>query len=106
MSKTITFEYEKSKFILEFSRRTVKEAEARGLNLEEMGSKPTLMLTELVYSAFQMHHRGISRDLAEKIYVSMEDKAGFISALAQMYNDAIAELTDEGAKGNVSWTMS
>ena len=105
MSKKITFEYEKSKFTLEFNRRTVKEAEARGLVLEEIGSKPATMLTELVYSAFQMHHRGISRELTEQIYVSMEDKAGFVSALAQLYSDAIVELTDEGAKGNVSWTM-
>lgn len=52
---------------LEFSRDSVRFAEARGVSLDDMGKMPMTMLPELFYSAFRKNHRNISKAETDKI---------------------------------------
>ena len=107
MSKQITFEHEKKQYTLEYTLRTAGQANEDGFILDELGDKPALMIPKLVYWAFMRHHRGITRKQTEGIYEWIKDKNGFITALAEMYADAVNALVDdEENEGNANWTLS
>jgi hypothetical protein len=108
MSKQITFEFEKKQYTLEYTLRTAGQANEDGFILDELGDKPALMIPKLVYWAFARHHRGITRKHTEGIYEWIKDKNGFITALAEMYADAVNALVDDDDEneGNANWTLS
>lgn len=108
MSKKISFEFEKKPYTLEYTLRTAGQANEDGFVIDELGDKPALMIPKLVYWAFVKNHRGITRRQAETIYEWIKDKNGFITALAEMYADAVNALVgdDEEDKGNANWTLS
>ncbi len=107
MSKQITFEYEKKQYVLEYTLRTAGQANEDGFILDELGEKPALMIPKLVYWAFVRHNKGITRKQTENIYAWITDKSGFITALAEMYAEAVNALVDdEESAGNANWTLS
>ncbi len=108
MAKQISFEYEKKQYTLEYTLRTASRANEDGFVLDEMGEKPALMIPKLVYWAFVRHHKGITKQQTETIYEWIRDKTGFITALAEMYAEAVNALIDddEEEKGNANWTLS
>lgn len=108
MSKQISFEYEGKEYNLEYTLRTAGQANEDGLVLDQIGDKPALMIPKLVYWSFVRHHKGITRKQTESIYAWIKDKNGFITALAEMYSDAVNALVDDGDEdeGNANWTMS
>jgi len=108
MSKKISFEFEKKTYTLEYTLRTAGQANEDGFVIDELGDKPALMIPKLVYWAFVKNHRGITRRQAETIYEWIKDKNGFITALAELYADAVNALVDddEEDKGNANWTLS
>jgi len=108
MSKQISFEYEKKPYTLEYTLRTAGQANDDGFILDQLGEKPALMIPKLVYWAFVRHHKGITRKQTDEIYAWIRDKNGFISALAEMYADAVNALidTDEDEQGNANWTLN
>lgn len=108
MSKQISFEYEKKPYTLEYTLRTAGQANDDGFILDQLGEKPALMIPKLVYWAFIRHHKGINRKQTEDIYAWIRDKNGFISALAEMYADAVNALidTDDDEQGNANWTLT
>lgn len=107
MSKQISFEFEKKQYTLEYTLRTAGQANEDGFILDQLGDKPALMIPKLVYWAFVRHHRGITRKQAEDIYEWIKDKSGFITALAEMYAEAVNALVDdEDEAGNANWTLS
>jgi len=107
MSKQISFEFEKKQYNLEYTLRTAGQANEDGFILDELGDKPALMIPKLVYWAFVRHHRGITRKQTEDIYAWIKDKNGFITALAEMYAEAVNALVDdEEDTGNANWTLS
>lgn len=107
MSKQITFEYEGKEYELEYTLRTAGQANEDGFILDQLGDKPALMIPKLVYWAFAKRHRGITRKQTEDIYAWIKDKSGFISALAEMYAEAVNALVDdEEDKGNANWTIA
>lgn len=108
-SKKITLNYEGTAFVLEYNRNAVKNLESNGFLLDQVASKPVTMIPELFYGAFYMHHRNVRRDFVDKIYDSLSDKEGLITALLEMYSDTIQTLTSEPTEDNaknVTWTMS
>lgn len=107
MSKQITFEYENKPYTLEYTLRTAGQANDDGFILEQLGDKPALMIPKLVYWAFVRRQRNITRKQTEEIYEWIRDKNGFITALAEMYADAVNALIDdeEDDKGNANWTV-
>jgi len=109
MSKQITFEFEKKQYVLEYTLRTAGQANEDGFILDQLGDKPALMIPKLVYWAFVRHQRGITRKQAETIYEWIRDKNSFVTALAEMYAEAVNALVDdddEDNAGNANWTLS
>lgn len=106
MSKQIVFEYEGKQYELGYTLRTAGQANEDGFILDELGDKPALMIPKLVYWAFVKKHRGITRKQTEDIYAWIKDKSGFITALAEMYAEAVNALVDDEDAGNANWTVS
>ena len=55
-------------YTLEFNRDTVKFAEQRGFDINDVQRFPMTKLPELFYYAFRMHHPNISRANTDKIF--------------------------------------
>lgn len=108
MSKQITFEYEDKPYILEYTLRTAGQANEDGFVLDQLGDKPALMIPKLVYWAFIRHQKWITRQKTDDIYKWIRDKTGFITALGEMYAEAVNALVDDDEEeaGNANWTMS
>ena len=60
-------------YTLEFNRETIRFAEARGFDIDEVSKFPMSKLPELFYYAFRMHHKSISRAETDRI---LFDKLG------------------------------
>ena len=107
MSKQISFEYEQKDYVLEYTLRTAGQANDDGFVLDQLGDKPALMIPKLVYWSFVRHQKGITRKQTDEIYSWIKDKSGFITALAEMYAEAVNALIDaDEEEGNANWTLS
>ena len=117
MAKQITFKYEDDEYILEFNRDTFKKTEAAGIpfsridELENNAADALEVLPELWFRAFQMHHPSMTREKAEEIYHSMENKGGngetdfgLVQALIEIYSEPVVTLYEE--PGNTKWSKS
>jgi len=104
MSK-ITMTYNKTEYVLEYNRQSVKTLEGQGFRLDEVANMPMTMIPMLFHGAFYKNHKGIKRNLIDEIYEGIGDKAGLIQALAEMYAETLSTLTDDAGEGNVSWAL-
>ena len=74
-------------YTLEFNRATVSFAEKRGFPLtptngeEIINTRPAEVIPDLFYYAFQMHHKGISKAITDKIL--FEDLGGLTSEMLE-----------------------
>ena len=87
----IKFDYKGQHYELCYTRESVRQIEAQGFVLEEVGTKPTTMIPLLFYGAFFVHHRGIKRKLTDEIWEQIKGEE-IIKALAEMYSETIADL--------------
>lgn len=74
---------------LDFSRESIKFAEARGFDIDEIGKFPVTRLPELFYYAFRKNHKEVARANTDALF----DKIGGLSAavierLATLYAQA------------------
>lgn len=114
MSTTITVNYNKQTYTLEYSRNAVKQMEQQGFVLDQISDKPMTMMPLLVYGAFMMHHKGIKRALVDEIYAHISDKVGdgddgFVQALLEMYAETVNTLTENKSvdEGNAAtWKVT
>lgn len=109
MSKSISFEYEGKEYTLEFNRKSVERMERMGFIAEEITQKPLTSLPMLFHGAFYMHHKGVTRDLTDKILESVEKVSDLIGKLAEMYNEPIMALIgdeDNSKAKNVKWAAN
>ena len=115
MATQITLTYKNEKYILEYTRLTASAIEKQGFNLDEITSKPNIMIPLLVHGAFLRHHRELKQKFIDEIYENLVNKAGkegeegFISVLAEMYAETVSTLTDETDidEGNAAtWTVT
>ena len=115
MATQITLTYKNDKYILEYTRLTASAIEKQGFNLDEITSKPNIMIPLLVQGAFLRHHRELKQKFIDEIYTNLVNKTGkegeegFISVLAEMYAETVSTLTDENAvdEGNAAtWTVT
>ena len=108
MSKQIVFEADKKEYTLEYTLRTAAQAERNGLNVQEIDTKPSVQIPILVNGAFQAHHRGMTRKQTDELYAGIKKKNDFISALVEMYAEAVNALvdTDDDDEGNANWTLT
>ena len=114
MSTTITLNYGKQTYTLEYSRNSVKQMEQQGFVLDQLSEKPMTMVPMLVYGAFTKNHKGIKRALVDEIYEHVADKFedsgnGFVQALVEMYAETVNVLTENAAvdEGNAAtWKVN
>ena len=55
------------KYVLEFSRESVKFAEARGFTIEDSVKFPQTKIPDLFYYAFRKNHKSISRERTDRM---------------------------------------
>lgn len=115
MATQITLTYKNEKYILEYTRLTASAIEKQGFNLDEITSKPNIMIPLLVHGAFLRHHRELKQKFIDEIYENLVNKTGkegeegFISVLAEMYAETVSTLTEETDidEGNAAtWTVT
>jgi hypothetical protein len=95
MAKTIQFTYEGTDYTLEFTRRTVKQMEKSGFNVNEIGDKPMTLLPQFFAGSFLAHHPRVKEETVNAIYSRLPNKESLIEKLVEMYNDPLNTLVDE-----------
>lgn len=105
MAKQILFEYEGTRYTLEFNRNAIRKMERNGFIAENIQNQPMTILPELFAGAFIMHHPYIKRERIDKIFDKMTNRMKLIERLSEMYNEPILAMMDEPEEdaGNVSW---
>lgn len=102
--KQIKFTYKDQDYILEYTRKTVKVMEGNGFNINEIDTKPMLMVPILFRGAFLSKHRFVKDEVVDDIYKNISHKTELIETLVEMYTDTIETLFDEPESGNLEWT--
>lgn len=84
-------------YTLEFTRESVKFAEMRGFNINNLDKFPMTTVPELFFYAFRAHHKNVARDKTDKIL--FEDLGGMpkgmIERLGELYAEPFNALTNE-----------
>ena len=96
-------------YTLEFDRDSVRFAESRGFDIDEVSKFPLTKIPELFYYAFRMHHKSISREKTDRILFDdlgglPEGAAERLGALYAAPYEALSSKGDKKAK-NPKMTM-
>ena len=87
-------------YTLEFNRETVRFAEARGFDIEDVSKYPMSKLPELFFYAFRMHHKNVSREKTDRIL--FDDLGGMPNGMAErlgaLYASPFEALTNNSEK--------
>jgi hypothetical protein len=108
--KILTITHNDTTYRLQYNRRTIATMEQSGFLIGEVIEKPATRILQMFHGAFQMHHKGIRRELTDEIYLALPEKEGLIDALVELYNEPLSALLDdpastEGTEKNASWVM-
>lgn len=103
MAEPLRFQTSDGKeYVLEFNRRTVREAEQAGFDIDELGTKPMTRIPELFYFAFKMHHAFINKKETDRILT--EEFCGLreeeLTRLAELYADPYSSLLNDEKDGD------
>lgn len=98
-------------YTLEFDLESVRFAQQRGFDSDDIGRYPVIKTEELFYYAFRKNHKNVSRDKTDKILweqlggiSNLPD--GFIERLIMLYYDPINAVKNaEEAGKNASVTV-
>ena len=117
----INFDYNGKHYCLEYTRESVKQMEAAGFNMNDMGDKPATRIEQLWQGAFLANHPNEPESKIREIYKSLKrtaedaepeyDEDGheidlLAQTLADMITEAVDELTGRGNTGNVTWKVT
>lgn len=95
------------KYVLEYTRESVKFAESRGFDINDLSKFPMSKVPEMFFYAFRCHHRNISREKTDKIL--FEDLGGIpdgmLERLAELYAVPFETLTTGENKENPKMTV-
>lgn len=110
MAKELILTDENGKeYTLTFTRKTVKQMEARGFVTEDIRNKPLTALPMLFEGAFLAKHRHVKKEIVEDLFDHISQKDELIEKLGEMYAEPIQALfdePDEDDEKNVSWTAN
>lgn len=74
-------------YTLEFTRETVKFAELKGFNIDNIDKFPMTTIPDLFYYAFRAHHKNVARNRTDEILT--EDLGGLpdgmLARLVELY---------------------
>lgn len=106
MSKKMNVKYNGNEYTVGYTRASAAEAENAGLNINEIGQKPNVMIPLLVYYGFKSYNKGIKRGLVDEIFNDLKgNRDEFVSVLVEMYGETVNSLLSESEEGNATWTM-
>ena len=94
---------------LDFCRESIRFAEARGFDIDDVGKYPVTKFPEFFYYAFRMHHKGLAKSQTDAFY----DRLGgfspeFLERMILLYQQALeannvtAHTEDMGKDGNMT----
>lgn len=97
-------------YTLEFNRESVKFAESRGFDIEDVARYPMTKIPELFYYAFRMHHRNVSREKTDRILFDElgglpDGAAERLGALYAAPFEALSSKQGEGKTKNSKMTV-
>ena len=98
-----------TKYELNFSRDSVRFAEERDFQLDNVWKYPVTGVSDLFFYSFRMHHRNLAREKADKLlekWGGMPEK--LLTRLIQLYQQAMTSntiQTDEEAEKNGKVTL-
>lgn len=94
---------------LDFSRESVKFAEARKFELDDVLRFPATKVPELFFYAFRKNHKKIARDKTDKLLEDMDGlPTKMLGRLTQLYSQAALThvlVLDEDAEKNTKVTV-
>lgn len=85
-----------TEYTLEFNRESIRFAEARGFDLNDLDKFPMSRIPDLFYYSFRMHHKNISREKTDKIIF---DEWGGIGSLPDGLMERLVMLYAEPFNG-------
>lgn len=94
---------------LDFSRDSVKFAEARGFKMDDLTAFPATKIPEFFFYAFRKNHKNVARSKTDALLDSMGGMTNaLLERLVQLYNQAALThliATDEEAEKNSTVTV-
>ena len=98
------------RYSLEFSRESVKFAEARGFAIEDSVKFPQTKIPDLFYFAFRKNHRNISRERTDRmLYDDLQGlSTAAIERLLMLYQEpqnALIRTDEDGEPKNARMTV-
>jgi uncharacterized protein YoxC len=103
----INFDYNGKHYCLEYTLETIKQMEAAGFNINDVGDRPATRIEQLWAGAFMANNRKNSQSIIEELYGKMKDKEKLFQTLTEMYQNTLSNLLpDEEDEGNVEWTAT
>lgn len=85
-------------YTLEFNRESIRFAEARGFDIDDVGKYPMSKLPELFFYSFRMHHKNVSREKTDRIL--FDDLGGMPSGMAERLGALYAAPFEALTNGN------
>ena len=80
-------------YTLEFNAESVRFAESRGFDIDEVPKFPVSRIPELFYYAFRMHHKMLPKEKVDKIYDEILPlPEGFLARLQTLYLIPLKEM--------------
>ena len=119
MAKQITFVVDDKEYILEFNRKTLKEAGEKGVTIDRLMAIETnpidaVEIIPLLWSsAFDMHHPSVKEEKRQELFKLLNNKrgseedendSGLFGALAELFAEPLNTLFED--EGNVEWKAS
>lgn len=107
---TLTDNETGEKYVLEFSRESVKFAEARGFTIEDSVKFPQTKIPDLFYFAFRKNHKSVSRERTDRmLYDDLQGlSTAAIERLLMLYQEpqnALIRTDEDGEPKNARVTV-
>ena len=87
-------------YTLEFDRESVRFAEQRGFDIEDVPKFPLTKVPELFWYSFRMHHKSVSKEKADRIL--FDDLGGMpegaVERLIKLYGATLNSLNNSDGK--------
>ena len=106
MSKKIEFEYEGTKYCLEYNRDAVKLMEKQGFDINNFMAHPMISIELAFEGAFIKNHKNVRAAKIKEIYEALGNKDDLTTELLDMisetYNILFQGNTEDSGK-NIEW---
>lgn len=108
MNTKIEFDKGGEHYVLEYTRESVALMERQGFAVDELTTKPMLMLPLAFQGLFYKNHRKVNKKFVDEVYSQFKDKTKLLETIAKMLDECYSSLTDEDEgdeEGNIDWKI-